>query len=88
MPFLYKNLYRKRKVKQWANCRPNEMAHSQSDSAKQWAFSDAKETIVEMASILLRIAYPRRGTKDAEMDINDAAILIQKHFTIEDSETE
>lgn len=43
------------------------------------------DTLLEKYAVLLRkIAYPRRGTDDEQLDIYSAAALIQASFTAED----
>jgi hypothetical protein len=41
-----------------------------------------------MRQILQKIAYPMRGTPEALMDIQDAAEMIQKRWTLEQLEGE
>ncbi len=73
----------KRKIEQWANCNPEAMA-KMSENAIMFAFKDAKSDIVAMAKILEAIAYPRRGTKEESMSLQDFADLIQSKFTFDD----
>ena len=80
----------KRTIKQWTNCNPETMAHDQSDTAKQFAFEDAKADILELLAenkrirrVMQIIAYPRRGTYEEGYGIMDMAKLIQASFTAE-----
>lgn len=36
--------------------------------------------------LLRQIAYPRRGTEEEYMDINDASMLIQSNFSLDELE--
>lgn len=71
-----------RTVSQWANCSPKAMA-TMSPAAIEYAFQDAKKDILRMAKILEDIAYPKRGSKEALMEVTDFADLIQKQFPLE-----
>ena len=72
-----------RKIEQWANCNPEAMA-KMSENAIMFAFKDAKADIVEMAKILEAIAYPRRGTQEENMSLQDFAELIQSKFSLDE----
>ena len=72
-----------RKIKQWVDCNPLAMS-KMSTNAIIFAFEDAKKDIIEMAKILDAIAYPRRGSKDEEMTLQDFANLIQSKYTMND----
>jgi hypothetical protein len=80
----------KRSIDRWRNCDPSAMAHEQSDAAKQYAFEDARQDILELhaenerfKALLKLIAYPRRGTDDERHDIFSIAELIQSAYTSE-----
>lgn len=80
----------KREIGVWKNCDPAAMAHNQSDTAKQFAFEDAKADILELYEenkrlrrVMQIIAYPRRGTHEEGYGIMDIAKLIQSAYTSE-----
>ena len=80
----------KRTIEQWVNCNPEVMSTSQSDTAKQFAFEDAKADILELYAenkrlrkVMQIIAYPRRGTHEESYSILDMAKLIQTAYTAE-----
>ncbi len=66
----------KRPLESWANCDPDAMSRM-SEGAIYYALSDAKADILKMAALLKRIAYPKRGSADEQMDIFHAAEMIQ-----------
>lgn len=47
----------------------------------------SEQEIEQMKELLRRIAYPRRGTEEAGMDIYEAAAAIQAAFTLEQLES-
>ena len=73
----------KRSIERWKNCNPKAMA-KQSEAAIMYAFMDAKEDILKMAEALQVIAYPRRGTEEENMDIEDIINYIHTNFSRED----
>jgi len=67
------------------------MASQQSEAARVYAFEDARHDILElhdqinrMRGILACIAYPRRGTKEESMNLQEYADLIQGVYTSDD----
>ena len=55
-----------------------------SKSAITFALEDAKADILEMAKLLESIAYPRRGSKEEQMTLQEFADLIADKFTEDD----
>lgn len=80
----------KRTIEQWNNCDPKVMANDQSDTAKMFAFQDAKADILELHAENLRlrniarvIAYPQRGTHEDGYGLMDIAKMLQSAYTAE-----
>lgn len=73
----------KRRVVIWEKCNPVAMAR-QSECAIMYAFQDATSDILKMAEVLRVIGYPRRGTKEETMDIEDIAKYVQTNFSMDD----
>lgn len=80
----------KRTIEQWRSCDPRSMAHKQSDTAKQYAFEDAKADILELYAECLRfkniariVAYPKRGTEEESYSMMDLAKMLQSAYTAE-----
>ena len=73
----------KRQVKRWVNSSPAAMA-KQSESAIMYAFQDAKDDILKMAEALRAIGYPRRGTTEEAMDLDEIAKYVQANFSLDD----
>lgn len=57
-----------------------------SEMAREFDLAAALRRAEEMKALLSRIAYPRRGTADERMGIQEAAELIQAAFSMEDLE--
>lgn len=76
----------KRQAEIWAKCDPKAMA-TQSEAAIMYAFQDAKDDILKMAEALKVIGYPRRGTGEEAMDLDDIAKYVQANFSIDDLAT-
>lgn len=76
----------KRQVNRWSNCNPAEMA-KQSEAAIMYALQDAKADILRMAEALTVIGYPRRGTEEEQMDLDDIAKYVQANFSMADLAT-
>lgn len=83
-----------RKITQWANCSPDAMSRM-SQAAIFYALDDAKRDILkldaenkQMREILRQIAYPKYGTGESSMDVQDFADAIQAIYTLEQLEAQ
>lgn len=74
-----------RKISQWQNCNPETMARDMSPAAIRFALEDARADILTMAKLLTKIAYPRRGTLEEEITLQDVADVVQKAITLEEA---
>ena len=84
-----------RKIEGWRRCSPQAMAYEMSRAAQYYAFKDAQSYIIELheenqrlREILRQIAYPRRGTCEETMSLQDFAEHIKATYTIEQLEGE
>jgi len=73
----------RRKVSQWVNSDTVQMS-KMSQNAIMFALSDAKLDIIEMAGILENIAYPRIGTKEESMTLQEFAEIIQRKYSLDE----
>lgn len=65
-----------RKLTQWSECAPEEMA-KMSPAAIQHALADARADILTMAKLLCEAGYPRRGSSEENQSIYDFAAKVQ-----------
>lgn len=75
----------RRSISGYIACSPKEMAHSQSDTAKQYAFDDMRADIITLSRMLCEIAYPRRGTHEETQSIFDFAKRVQSIISHEEA---
>ena len=93
MPYLqswstvHKGIQMNRPIERWQVCCPASMA-KQSLAAITYAIEDARHDILELneqnkrlRSLLMAAAYPRRGTEEESMTIQDFANLIQSIYS-------
>lgn len=80
----------RRKVEQWRDCSPAAMADQMSRAAIFYAFQDAQADILELDAenqrlrdILRQIAYPKRGTAEEKMSLQEFADMIQQTYTLD-----
>ena len=59
-----------------------------SAAAIMYALEDAKKDILKMAEALQVIGYPRRGTYEEMMDLDDVAKYVQDNFGLSDLSTD
>lgn len=69
-----------RTIKSYALCKPEAMA-VMSPAAIRFAFQDHKDDVMTLASLLTRIAYPKRGTLDESKTVQEWATEIQSVIT-------
>lgn len=81
-----------RSIERWSICSPAAMV-KQSAAAVQYAFEDARHDILElnnhnkrMRALLCMAAYPKRGTKEEELDIAEFAKIVQSVYTVDQLE--
>lgn len=79
-----------RSIARWQACSPKALAHDQSIAAIEYAFEDARHDILELhdqnnrlRGMLMMVAYPRRGTSEESLTIQQFADLIKSAYTIE-----
>jgi len=66
----------KRKITGWAECSPKAMSQM-SEAAIQFALEDARADILTMGALLCEAGYPRRGTAEENMSMQDFANKVQ-----------
>jgi len=83
----------RRKIQQWQDCSPAAMADQMSKAAQFYAFQDAQADILELDAenqrlrdLLRQIAYPKRGTSEEVMSLQEFADLIQQTYTLDQLE--
>lgn len=77
-----------RTIDRWKICSPTAMCTQQSQVAQIYAMEDARHDIIELhdqnkrlRSLLKIAAYPRRGTEEERMDIQEFADIVQATYT-------
>ncbi len=73
-----------RTIKGYSQSVPKEQA-KMSEAAVMYALDDARHDILVLASLLARIAYPRRGTADEHRPVQIWANEIQQVITHEEA---
>lgn len=75
-----------RPIERWQICSPSAMAQ-QSVAAVTYALEDARHDILELhdqnkrlRALLMAAAYPRRGTEEEAMTLQDFANLVQSIY--------
>jgi hypothetical protein len=66
-----------RTLSTWKAINPQLMYDEGSKAALFYALEDAKADLLVLAELLVRAAYPRRGTPDESMTIQDFANIVQ-----------
>ena len=76
-----------RDINRWKKCSPRSMA-MQSLEAVTYGFDDARHDIIELhdqnmrlKKLLLVASFPRRGTDEEKMNIDDFSKLVQSFYT-------
>lgn len=72
-----------RTISRWKGMNPDVMADG-SKAALVYALKDARADILALSELLIRAAYPRRGTDDARMDIQQFSEIVQSLIALED----
>ena len=62
-------------------CRREEMNANKIVEFRQYEVDEQNQLLARLKDLLMQIGYPRRGTEEENMDIFDAAKLIQSNFT-------
>jgi len=78
----------KRTIESYRKCFPRAMAHDMSDNAKRFAFEDMKADVImlweenlRLKHLLCKAGYPRRGTKEEHMTLQEFAALVQSEIS-------
>lgn len=66
-----------RTIERWKALNPEAMYQSGSPAALFYALQDARRDLLALADLLCLAAYPRRGTAEESMSIQDFAEIVQ-----------
>lgn len=70
-------------MSRWKKISPRAMHDTGSKAALYYALEDARADILTLSSLLERAAYPRRGTADETMTLQQFAEIVQAVLPLE-----
>ena len=73
------------KLSAYLACNPRAMATEQSTAAIEFAFVDMRADILALAKLLCVAAYPRRGTAEEQLTMQQFAAMVQAVIPHEDA---